>query len=93
MHLFGVGHTDEIEEDFMGSFSLTEVVLVVRFLESRFRVANSSKDMLTVDIRFPYSLISIRNLEKCLKPAWNMNTKSPTHFTSHNIFVTSPQQI
>ena len=62
MHLFGVGYTDENEEDFMDSFSLIEVVLVMRFLESRFRIANSSKDMLTVDIRIPYSVIRIRNL-------------------------------
>ena len=41
MHLFGVGHTDENEEDFMGSFSSIEVVLVLRFLESRFKIANS----------------------------------------------------
>ena len=51
----------EMTEIFMGSFPLTEVVLVIRFLESRSRIANSSKDMLTVDIRIPYSVIHIRN--------------------------------
>ena len=60
MHLFGVGHTDDNEGDFMGSFPLIEVVLVVSFLESRFRIANSSKNVLTVDIRIPNSVIHIR---------------------------------
>ena len=64
MHLlFGVGHTDDNEGDFMGSFPLSEVVLVTGFLESRFRIANSSKNMLTVDIGIPNSVIHIRSLQ------------------------------
>ena len=76
MHLFGVGHTNRNEGDFMCSLPLTDVVLVICFLKSGFRIANSSKNMLTVDIRIPISMIRpsrIRNL----RPAEPFSTFVP----------------